>query len=439
MRLSWTLASALLCSCSPFGGGAFTCETSDQCTLAGAPGMCQSTGMCSYADSSCAPSGQRYGGQAGGLSGTCVGGDASPDGSGPPPVDIAHDTIPATNDAACMIQGLDFCATGMEPGGPLDYSTATTINTSTAANGGSPLCRDYAQDDGGPQACLIVVSSLAISSGTKVTFTGDRPLVIAVSGTITISGTLDVSSHGGTHGPGASSNMGCNTGAMKATDNPAGASGGAGGTFANYGGDSGTGDTGDQQHKSPQSKAGSIIDKPTFVRGGCKGLDGGNGGLGGGGAGTGGGGVWLYANDIEIPTGGAINAGGAGGSGGPKESGGGGAGSGGYIRLIASTATIAGTLAANGGGGGQGGGTSLLLGVGGDGDNANVSDSAAHGGNDNPVAGGHGGDGSTNGQASDGQDSTSGAGGGGGGQGYIVVSVDSPTLTGSTISPPLTP
>ena len=48
---------------------AFTCTTSDQCTVGG---VCQPMGFCSFDDQSCA-SGQRYGAASGALGGVCVG------------------------------------------------------------------------------------------------------------------------------------------------------------------------------------------------------------------------------------------------------------------------------------------------------------------------------------------------------------------------------
>jgi Concanavalin A-like lectin/glucanases superfamily len=54
-------------ACSPFGGGAFHCATSDQC----AGGTCEPEGLCSFFDSGCM-SGRRFGDQSGPLAGVCV-------------------------------------------------------------------------------------------------------------------------------------------------------------------------------------------------------------------------------------------------------------------------------------------------------------------------------------------------------------------------------
>lgn len=55
-------------ACSPFGGGAFHCDTSDQCT----GGFCEPEGLCSFSDDDCA-SGRRFGDLSGPLAGVCVG------------------------------------------------------------------------------------------------------------------------------------------------------------------------------------------------------------------------------------------------------------------------------------------------------------------------------------------------------------------------------
>ena len=68
-------AIALLCGCSPYGGGDFACTTDTQC---GADGKCND-GFCSFPDSACV-SGFRYGELSGPLSNQCVGADLPDDG-----------------------------------------------------------------------------------------------------------------------------------------------------------------------------------------------------------------------------------------------------------------------------------------------------------------------------------------------------------------------
>lgn len=102
MALSRVYVALLLgaAACSPYGGGAFHCERDDQCS---GGGTCQASGLCSFADGTCA-SGERYGGLSGELSNTCVGDelvdaridtpiiDGAPDAPPPAPFcDAAHE------------------------------------------------------------------------------------------------------------------------------------------------------------------------------------------------------------------------------------------------------------------------------------------------------------------------------------------------------------
>jgi len=159
---------------------------------------------------------------------------------------------------------------------------------------------------------------------------------------------------------------------------------------------------------------------PDVARGGCPGQRGANGGGSNGGAS--GGAVWLFANGtIDVRAGGGVRATGAGADGGQQaNAGAGGGGSGGYLKLVAGTLKIDGTLAANGGGGGEGGNGINGGDSGGDG---NLSATAANGGN-SIASGGNGGNGSAGGQL-DGSNAsgaaTSGGGGGGGAAGFIVL------------------
>ncbi|MFN0248866.1 MAG: LamG domain-containing protein [Kofleriaceae bacterium] len=68
-RLAMVVMCGLLVEgCSPFGGGAFQCATSDQCGA----GTCEPEGFCSFPDATCA-SGRRFGELGGSLAGVCVG------------------------------------------------------------------------------------------------------------------------------------------------------------------------------------------------------------------------------------------------------------------------------------------------------------------------------------------------------------------------------
>jgi hypothetical protein len=90
-------AGVATAACSPFGGGAFSCDDSAQC---GAGGVCEpTTHACSFVDPACL-SGRSYGPGSGPLTGVCVG-DEPPDasipdagGDAPPPIDGALDGRP---------------------------------------------------------------------------------------------------------------------------------------------------------------------------------------------------------------------------------------------------------------------------------------------------------------------------------------------------------
>ncbi len=99
-----------IAACSPYGGGAFHCERSDQCT---GGGTCQLDGLCSFADPGC-PSGQRYGELAGGLSNTCVmgGGDGGADSSQPEGDGSTDAMVDAMIDAP---PAAPFCDAANEP------------------------------------------------------------------------------------------------------------------------------------------------------------------------------------------------------------------------------------------------------------------------------------------------------------------------------------
>jgi len=407
-------------ACSPYGNGVFTCTDNASC----APdGICQPGGQCSFPDTTCA-SGQRYGGNQGSVSNTCVGElpiDA-------PPIDMPIDDPPAI-DASCIIGGLDLCS--LTPQAPLIVNALDTLDTDTDAR-----CQTLTQS-GGPDACLVYTTNVIINATGKLRATGARPLIIASQFDITISGQIDAGSFRNGGGTGAGANgPGCTF-----TGNPdndaGGAGGGAGGTFHGKGGNGGGGDSDNSNNPKDGPSSGGTAPNgtgtpPDFVRGGCPGQRGGNNGGSNGGAS--GGGVWLFANGtIDVRPGAGVRATGAGANGGLQaNAGAGGGGSGGYIKLVATSLVVNGTLAANGGGGGEGGNGVSSGDFGGDG---NFSATAAGGGN-SAASGGNGGNGSaggsTDGAAANSQ-ATSGGGGGGGAAGFIVLVG---TLSGTGIISP---
>ncbi|MEM6990104.1 MAG: hypothetical protein AAF721_06395 [Myxococcota bacterium] len=115
------------------GGGAFECATDQQCTNAGATGLCQPEGYCSFADDVC-PSGQRYGEHAGaGLAAACV--PLPTTGSTTDGVGSSTQAMPveASTSNAVLDSGSSGAAT--DSGGSRGSSTGSELPDSTT-NGG---------------------------------------------------------------------------------------------------------------------------------------------------------------------------------------------------------------------------------------------------------------------------------------------------------------
>jgi hypothetical protein len=253
---------------------------------------------------------------------------------------------------------------------------ALPTGTVTLPAGANPLdtsvntnCTQVVAQQGGPSLCVIAGMNVTVS-GTLVAV-GARPLVLVATDVLTVnsSGTIDVSSVGGTgarRGAGGGATE-CSPSA-KGQNDSGGAGGGAGGSFGTVGGRGGTGDvnTSDLPIGTGQGgNAGAAQTSPTVLHGGCVGGAGGAGSVDprdtGGAGGDGGGAVYLIAgNRIAIENNGNVFASGAGGrvtagSAGFQQGAGGG-GSGGMIGLDAPTIQVQGRVVANGGAGGGGGG-----------------------------------------------------------------------------------
>ncbi len=425
--------------CSPFGGGAFRCETDADCAGGPTAGKCETgLGFCSFEDMSCA-SGRRYGTSSGAQSNVCVGEEAPVDA---PPMpddgDVPIDMEPMIDARLCFGGPHEICLM-MPPSGP--RTLPATINTDTE-------CDQVESPVGGVPLCVVHGAQITVNN-TRAQ--GSRPLVIVATETINVTGNLDVSSKRG-QTPGAGANAAACVPATMGENDGGGAAGGGGGGFGAAGGNAGNGDqnnNGGAQGNATGGQGGAMS-VSTFIRGGCPGADGGstNGGNNGSNNGTnfgagsaGGGAVYLIAGtSITVAMNATISASGAGGSPGLNQSGGGGGGgSGGLIGFDAETITVMGRVAANGGGGGGGAGTTNG-GNGGDGFQpgtmANWNQRAGGGssGNGANSSGGQGGainnvgGGTTN-------NSDGGSGGGGGGVGVIWVHG---TLTGMQVSPPTT-
>jgi|GEM_PF-1136114 len=436
---AWALLAGL-CGCSPFGGGAFSCELDSQCQGGPGAGRCEtSVGFCSFEDSSCS-SGRRYGDASGPQSGVCVGEEVPID--APPTTDdgdVPVDMAPGIDARTCFGTPHEICLTVLPTG---TRTLPATINTDTQ-------CDQVETPTGGVPLCVVSGAQITINT-TRAE--GSRPLVIVATESINVTGNLDVSSKRmGAAGAGA--NAAACVAATNGENDGGGAAGGGGGGFGAAGGTAGNGDDNNNGGAAGNATGGTggAMSLSTFIRGGCKGANGGstNGPNNGSNEGTnfgpgsnGGGAVYLIAGtSITVAANGSISASGGGGSPGLDQSGGGGGGgSGGLIGLDATTITITGELSANGGGGGGGAGTTNG-GNGGDGAQPGAAadwDQRAGGGTAGAQSLSPGGQGGTTGNLAGAGTNNSDGGSGGGGGGVGVIWVHG-TLTGTKVSPPMTP
>jgi hypothetical protein len=374
-----------------------------------------------------------------------------PDGSSTPVDAAAIDAPPDAPDAMTGTVG-DVCYGTLVhvcfPSAPTGAVTPVSFNTGTDA----ACTLIYAQSDG-EEVCVIAADTITI--GGDLTVTGPRPLVLVAATTITVTGTIDVSSTTMPSRRGAGSQgLACTLSAAGANDR-GGGGGGGGGTFSTRGGTGGTGDTnqnGPPAGMAPGGQSGTAQPAPVTLRGGCRAAVGGEGGDSdgvnpGGPGGLGGGAVALVSGGaVTVP--GAVYASGAGGGtiagqpgtgncipgNGGFEQGGGGGGSGGMIVLDGAVLTVSGRIVANGGGGG-GGGACFGGARGSDGTTMQWNLQASGGMGDVVNGGANGGAGSARAGLTtlDGLANISGGGGGGGGLGYVWTK--GPLTGGVMISP----
>jgi hypothetical protein len=256
-------------------------------------------------------------------------------------------------------------------------SGEATINTTecTASMSGVSLQGQLQADASNTvTACVFGLAGLMMASGGKLSVEGSRPLVVIVSGDVTVAGVIDVGGHASIPGPGGGAGgKPLQTGAGQVGAGPGGGKvcgctartsysddcGGGGGGFGGAGGQGG-----------PQAGAPAC---PTLALGGSAygasslvPLAAGSGGASGDslptavqpGAGGGGGGALQISAQGTLTINGAITGGGGGGGPGtPTTStslGGGGGGSGGGILLEAALVNGTGIVAVNGGAGASG-------------------------------------------------------------------------------------
>ncbi len=312
--------------------------------------------------------------------------------------------------------------------GALTVSCNATLNTGgtpTLTNGcGLVMPSNTVIVQGGESTLLLRMSGLSVASGFTLTIAGNRPVIFAVVGNVTVDGVIRARNGNGLT---ACGNGGTGTNAGSGS----GLGGGGGGGFGSVGG------AGGNSGGAGGGAAGAVNGTATLIplRGGC------NGGNGSAAGGAGGGAVQIAASGT-ISVNGRIAAPGIGGVGAAANQGdsGGGGGSGGAILLEAATVTLnSGTrLTVNGGSGGEGsGGNSGTNGL----DGNETSTTATPNGGDNSGNGGDGGRGAAGttsaGAGSPGAMNNDGGGGGGGGVGRIRINAStcSKSGTGQVISP----
>jgi hypothetical protein len=333
------------------------------------------------------------------------------------PIDGSRDDGPPADAPMCFGTGeYTVCFDAL----PTDAATYTgTVNTATAAACATNVHWMSASQ---PDSCFLAGTNVMLSD---VTLTGARPVVVVATGTVTVMGLVDASSHrAATTGAGTGSPA-CNAPDAAQEDTEGGA-GGAGGSYGTLGGNGGKSSNG--MAGGAAAAAGAI----TSLHGGCRGAPGAKGGGGQSGApGMGGGALYIVAGNNIVLGASTIAANGAGAGVAQNRWGGAGGGTGGMLVLQApAIAALSATLMANGGGGASG----ASGGAGTPGADPSTSSPLA------PAPGGTGNADGGNGYAASSPAAagmaspggTTGGGGGGGGGGYIRANV---AIDGATASP----
>ena len=399
-----------LASCSPYGGGSFSCTQDMQC---GAGGTCANN-YCAFTDENC-PSHLRYGDSSGPSSGMCVGQQ--------PTVDAMR----MDGNGGGSDSGSQMVCYGMGPGKVCFAQAPTGAQTLNAAiNTDGAACATNVL--GTSPGCVIAGDSIMVSGTVNVT--GSKPLVLVAATTLTVAGTLDASSRRGGGGQiGAAADPAtCDPGTVPGTRG-----GGAGGSFGTVGGNGGKNNGG-----NGAGVAGAAQATLTTLRGGCPGQAGNTGGGTAGTPGHGGGAVYLIAGATILVTSGSINASGEPGGGAmPSSAGGGGGGAGGLIAFDAPSVTNNANVFANGGGGGEGASGATAGNTA-----ADPTVNTTPGGAGGTGQGGDGGAGALNATAAvtglngTGNGTGGGGGGGGGGAGLIKIYQATSIGGGGKVSPP---
>jgi hypothetical protein len=320
------------------------------------------------------------------------------------------DGVPdAAATGTCVGSFVKVCAP-QPPSTDYNFNNATSINTDSYSG-----CTVQSQGASAPALCVIYGRSITI--GNTFTATGGRPLVLAATGEINVSGVIDVSSSVLSLAPGAGGDDPACGASQTGQPGNGGTGGGAGGSHHGSGGAGGAAPAG-----ATATPAGTIASF-TRVIGGCAGASGGGtiGSIGGDG-----GGAVMLISGTQITIGNLVTASGAGADGGGGSDGGGGGGSGGFIGFDAPIVHVSGKATANGGGGGGAG-----AGIGGNPGGDGTTDTTRAAGGTTGPSGGSGGSGSSlTLTGGDGGGGAGGGGGGGGGAGVILVIGHAPDSVG---------
>lgn len=377
------------------------CDDADSCTVAD---RCSAAGTCSGERVSCVAPACRVvatrcnadGGcvfDAVDAGTTCDGGVCS----------IAGDCLPRfpyqpTNFDVVQVRAPPMVPTVLDCGETTIDTSGTGLPRTTNWCGNQVFEASIIKQDGGLDAVLVSMSGLTISSDAGLTITGNKPIIFAVFGDVSITGQV-VSKSGAALCTSSAGRDGMSVGLTHTGGSGAGFStaGGAGGDAANI-----PSNTVGPPGGAPESNA-----TASPLRGGCAGGRGGNQSAA---AAPGGGAVQISASGT-MAINGRIAAPGEGGRGGAFAAAGNGGGSGGLVVLEAHELTISGgAITANGGGGGEGGG--LLEGNPGT-DGRIDAAAGAPGGSGGPPLGGIGGTGGFTLAPTAGETKTNGGGGGG--------------------------
>lgn len=373
------------------------CDDADSCTVAD---RCSATGTCSGERVSCvAPAcrvvATRCNDDGGCLFDAVDAGTACDGGL----CSIAGDCLPRfpyqpTNFEVVQVRAPPMAPTVLDCGETTIDTSGTGLPRTTNWCGNQVFEASIIKQDGGLDAVLVSMSGLTITADAGLTLTGNKPVIFAVFGDVSITGQV-VSKSGAalctsSAGKDGTSSLGNNSGGSGAGFSTAGGAGGDGATSSGRAG----GDVEPNTTASP-------------LRGGCSGGRGANQSAA---AAPGGGAVQISAAGT-MAINGRIAAPGEGGRGGRSAAAGNGGGSGGLVVLEALELAISGgAITANGGGGGEGG----AIPEGNPGADGRIDAAVgAAGGADNVLLGGNGGTGGFTSAPTNGENNTNGGGGGG--------------------------